>query len=600
MEGKMICPKCNKEVLVQNNTKFCRFCGCNFIQNPPMPIGGIPISEAPIQSTPIEPIPVVPVQSTPVTPVQSEPVISPTIPVQPEPAVPLMPAQDPDATVILEQPFVQGNSVQDSDATVILEQPFVQESFVQDPDATVILEQSPNVPFIPGQQAVPAQQVAPQPPVPPQKPGKKPPKQKAPKQKPPKQKKSGALTAVIVALIILLILLIIGAVTILAKMGIIDISGVTDKIPFLNSEEKVEEMTGEGDGEGDISAEEASAEELLAQADALVSENKENVFNDQLRMDALLELENAVNIYIQAGEGDEEAAEAGIKETLSVYEKGIQQQVDMLKGVDVSADIYKEMVSILDDALALGQKAVDAGYDVSMPGVQAQRDKIEDDYKKLYIDKFNEFSEAYEWNVRANEEFARGAKEVFPSDDPDDPIRLRYAYAYAWLVHQEVIAEGVGSGNMSAEEAVEQILAALPEADYCEFLIEEAETLALNSSKPNMNYFKSVKAPVIADSSTKEYSASEIASLGLSPAQLRLARMEIYARHGMKTYDAGIDKELGGSANIDMYKFMSYNDFNSAYSTDGMNGLTVTERHNIRVIAQLEIDSRGNGYFMMK
>ncbi len=56
------------------------------------------------------------------------------------------------------------------------------------------------------------------------------------------------------------------------------------------------------------------------------------------------------------------------------------------------------------------------------------------------------------------------------------------------------------------------------------------------------------------------------------------------------------DAVFGTENGIDPYKFMSYNDFGE-YSTDNMNGLTVTERHNIRSILQYELSRIDDGYF---
>lgn len=346
---------------------------------------------------------------------------------------------------------------------------------------------------------------------------------------------------------------------------------------------------------------EDAGRELLQEAEALLEENKEKVLDDQLRSEALAELQEVIAIYRQAGANEDLKAEAlaGMRDVVSYYEKGIQSQVDMLMTQEVSADIYQEIVKNLDDALTYGQSLVDAGYDVSMNGIVDLRSNIEDKYKTLCIEKYNGFIEEYNWNVRANEKFARGVWEAFPSDDPDDPIRLRYAYAKAWLVHQEIV-EGMGDGSLDADGAVEKIMASLEETDYCEFLMEEAENYALNSSKPNIDYFVSPgRSSILSDSSSREYTVEEIEALGLSAAELRYARIEIYARHGMNCWDTGVSNTLGSSGQIDMYKFMSYNDF-GIYSTDNTNGLTATERHNIRVIGQMEKDFIGSGYFMIK
>ena len=423
--------------------------------------------------------------------------------------------------------------------------------------------------------------------------------QSIPPGKPKQPKKKGGMVAAIIAGIVLLLLMGVGTVIFVSRLGFLNLDFLkTDIIDGSADSESVAE--GPGEVQGTEAAGTEAAEELLQEAAVLVEENKEKVLDDQLRSEALEELLEAIALCQRAGANEELKPEAlaGMRDAVSYYEKGVQSQVDMLMTQEVSADIYHEIVRNLDDALTYGQSLVDAGYDVSMNGITDLRSNIEDKYKALYIDKYNGFIEEYNWNVRANEEFARGAYEAFPSDDPDDPIRLRYAYAKAWLVHQEIV-EGMADGSLDADGAVEKIMASLEETDYCEFLIEEAENYALNSSEPNIEYFTELgRGPILSDSSSREYTADELEALGLSAAELRYARIEIYARHGMNCWDVSVSNTLGSSGEIDMYKFMSYNDF-GIYSTDNINGLTATERHNIRVIAQMEKDFAGSGYFMI-
>jgi len=551
MEERYRCQRCGKEFVKKENTKFCRFCG--------YPVGPTVVPYESLQA--------------------ARPV----------------PAPGDERTVLVNRQD-GGVAGADGDATVILQ-------------GADLRGNGGPAPQMGGQAYPPPQGPVYTPPTPSAGSGgkRKPPKPpKTPKPpKPPKQtkdKKGGALVAVIVALVIVLIALVIGAVVMLGKMGILDFPDMKDKLPLQGREEtEQEESDREEDGEPlEETADEDEAAGLIEQGDAIFEENKEKVLEDQLRSEAQLSLQEAISLYQEAGTNDayREEAASRIRDALSYYEKGVQAQIDMLMGQEVSADLYGEIVRELDDALAYGQSLVEDGYDVEMRGTSDLRNNIEDKYKGLYIEKYNGFIDEYNWNVRSNEEFARGAYEAFPSDDPDDPIRLRYAYAKAWLVHQEIV-EGMADGSLDADGAVNKIMDAMEETDYCEFLLEEAENYALNSSRPNMNYFKALKkGNIIPDSSSKEYTATEIAALGLSPAQLRYARMEIYARHGMKTWDTSINGVLGG-AQIDMYKFMSYNDF-GVYSTDNMNGLTATERHNIRVIAQLQKDSMSSGYFMIK
>ena len=422
----------------------------------------------------------------------------------------------------------------------------------------------------------------------------KPQPQPMPMPQQPKPRNNNAVIGIVIGLAVIVMLAFVAVAVLLVKKEII-------KLPFAGADKEVSAEVDEDseDTEEKDSEEESSvdAEKLLADAEALVEANKEKVFDDQLRNDAQLKLQEAIELYKQAGVTEE--ANEGISYALSYYEKGVQQQVEMLMGLEVSADIHGEIVHILDEALSYGQGLADAGYDVEMKQATDLRNNIDDKYKKLYIDKFNLFIDEYNWNVRENEKFMSGAYEAFPTEDADDPIRMRYAYAKAWLVHQEIV-EGLNDGSMDYVDAVKVIMDSMEETDYCEFLLEEAESYALNSDAYNADYFGPVEYNIIIeDSSSRKYEADEIADMGLTPAELRYARMEIYARHGMELWDPNANAMLDSDCEINMYKFMSYNDFGE-HSTDNMNGLTETERHNIRVIAELQKEAMDIGYFMIE
>ncbi|MCR4705874.1 MAG: zinc-ribbon domain-containing protein [Lachnospiraceae bacterium] len=426
-----------------------------------------------------------------------------------------------------------------------------------------------------------------------------------------KPSSGGFPIALIIGLVVGVILLAGVTVFILVKKDIIH-------IPFFSSsetEENVEsgdsdndsslsDVTGffgkkdeeNADEKGEKSEKAADATGSLAKADKLVEENCEKVLNDDLRADATAKLLEAMDLYKQAGP---DAGGEGMKKAYTYYVKGTQKQVDLLMTLDIAADVYAEIQNTIDETLSYGQDLQSAGFSVDTGNIETLRNNIEDKYKALYIEKFNGFIDEYNWNVRYNEEFMRGALEAFPSDDPDDPIRLRYAYAKAWLVHQEIV-EGMNDGTMDSEDAVKKIIDEAEDCDYAEFLLREAEAYMDQKKLADAGkYFapgKLLKLPVLEDSSTREYSEDDIDRLNLSSSALRYARLEIYARHNLMHWDSMINKTLNTENGIDYYKFMSYNDFGE-YSTDKSNGLTKTERHNIRVIAEYEMEHAKEGYF---
>lgn len=406
----------------------------------------------------------------------------------------------------------------------------------------------------------------------------------------PTKKKSGAL--IYIFIVIGLAVCILGGINIYKIVGDKPVNMAVENDE--QSEDKTETL------EMQASAEEVNEDiqQLLTQAEETVQDASRKVADASTRGEAFEKLQEAISLYQQAGE-EENAfvfAEAGINAAMSEYMRGVCQQVDMLLEQGTHIDIYNQISMDLNATLDYGQKIAAAGYSLDMRTVQEKKDAFEVEYRERFIWEFNEFSNEEQWNVRYNEEFMRGAYEHFTSEERDDAIRLRYSYAYAWLVHQEVF-EKMTSGEMDAEGAVNYITEALEKADYNEFLIEDAEMYARQAggSWVNKDYFKEVnKDEIISDSNTKEYSIEEIKSLGLNAAELRYARYEIYARHGMKTWDETANQKLSrvntnGTA-IARERFMSYNDF-GPYSADDNNGLTEIERHNVRSIMQASFES---------
>lgn len=343
---------------------------------------------------------------------------------------------------------------------------------------------------------------------------------------------------------------------------------------------------------------------MIEQADGMVQAAAEKVKDAATRGEGLTELQEAIKLYEEAGEEEAafEAAQAGIDEALLSYVEGILLQSDMLMEQGTSIDLFDQIMMDIDDTLLYGQGIEGFGYTIDLSDLENKKEAYAAEYRERFIEEFNGFIEEEQWNVRHNEEFMRGAYEKLATEDENDAIRLRYCYAYAWLVHQEVV-EKMSSGEMDAEAAVLYIMDALEKTDYNEFLIQDAEAYASNAggSWINQDYFKSVKSSqLIPDSDTVEYSVEDIMALGLNAAELRYARYEIYARHGMRTWDETANQRLSGvnnsNAAIAREKYMSYNDF-GAYSTDDNNGLTEVERNNIRSIVQAELEQ---GMFIME
>lgn len=343
--------------------------------------------------------------------------------------------------------------------------------------------------------------------------------------------------------------------------------------------------------------------------DRMLEENNQKLkeavaLTEENRGEAMAMLTEVMDTYIEVGKQDGyfEDAQDGITEAMQSYWNATLAQIEMLKKQGIGKDLYIQMNLDLDAAEEVYLNVQKSGYAVLagnselIQEIQAEREALSDEYRRRYISDFDQFMDGYQWPPREAYSLISDAFELFPSEDPDDAIRLRYAYAYAWYIHQNNV-EKIETGEISSYGAVENIVTNLEETDYNEFLMQEAEAYAWNSQERwiNSDYFQvEYYLPIIADSSTREYSMEDIYRLGLSASQLRYARYEIYARHDMQTWDINANGMLGVEEGTPSHKFMSYNDFGE-FATDGMNGLTITERHNIRNLVRVELE---NGDFV--
>ncbi len=325
---------------------------------------------------------------------------------------------------------------------------------------------------------------------------------------------------------------------------------------------------------------------LLEEADQLVADSAPKVKKDAEREEAMKNVSRAIELYKEAASGDAGAAGSGIVNAFNVYKDGALDRVLMLLNLETGIDIYEETQMQIDAAITLGEELADEGYRVDLTDLNEKKKTVAEDYKSRIIAQFDEKMKEDHQEIVQNEEDAKKAVTLFGVDDENDPLQMRYAYAKALRVHQEV-QDDMKAGKGEAKDWFNKIVEALPEADYAEFLMEEAEQLAWQFNAHEA-YFDRVSLPVIEDSGEREYKKKEIEKMKLSPAQLRYARMEIYGRHKVKTLHKDVNKALGVEKGQDIYSFKYY---------DKESGLSGLERRTHRTIAQLQLENIKNGYF---
>ncbi|MBE5846973.1 MAG: hypothetical protein E7300_04780 [Lachnospiraceae bacterium] len=351
-------------------------------------------------------------------------------------------------------------------------------------------------------------------------------------------------------------------------------------------EVKKEEAQASPEEKAEVQTESKDVSALLEEADQLVSDNASKVKQDDAREDAMANISRAIDLYKEAASGDAGAAGSGIVNAFNVYKDGALDRVLMLLNLETGIDIYEETQLQLDTVIELGEGLASEGYRVDLTDLQDKKKSVAEDYKSRIISQIDTMLAESHQDIVQNEEYVGKALKLFEVNDPTDPLQMRYAYTKAMLVHQEV-QDDMKAGKGDAKDWFNKIVEALPEACYAEFLMEEAEQLAWQFNAHEA-YFEKVSLPVIEDSDEREYKRKDIDELKLSAAEMRYARMEIYARHNVKLLDKDAAKALGVTKGTDIYSFKPY---------DEKNGLKGLERRTVRAIAELELDNITSGYF---
>ena len=164
-------------------------------------------------------------------------------------------------------------------------------------------------------------------------------------------------------------------------------------------------------------------------------------------------------------------------DALSVFDKYTEQvrySVSLLDGQKVSSGLYIQSMVYYDNLASYASRLKESGYDIDVDNVNEERASRREIYRVKYINAINEISSRENWS--RDEAWALmddaasildedGDPELFDTDDPDDPLRLRYIYSLAGATRKH-LEKGFADKSITAEEALETIDELLPETDY--------------------------------------------------------------------------------------------------------------------------------------
>ncbi len=192
----------------------------------------------------------------------------------------------------------------------------------------------------------------------------------------------------------------------------------------------------------------------------------------------------ALDRYITLAEdyGIAEDIQDEAKEVFDKYVEQTRYSISLLNKQAVMSSLYTQARFDYDEVLEYSDKLNAAGIAVNSDEIREESDGLIDLYREKYIDAINEITERENWSRDEAWNLANNAASIvdddgnmvlFDLEDYDDPLRLRYIYCLAWATRKEV-ENGVASGSLTAEEALDIIDSTLEETDYNPQLIFDA------------------------------------------------------------------------------------------------------------------------------
>ena len=295
-----------------------------------------------------------------------------------------------------------------------------------------------------------------------------------------KKKKGGAETIVVIFFVTLIA--IVGTAGILMWQGIIPapamIAEKADKIseePFAEKDTETSTRTEPDTLENPETANpDIDTDALFAETDSLVETAKSRMDTDAEIINVMGSLSSAVRTYGSKAEevGDAAVASDRIRDAYEAYIKAVNRHKNMMNASALSGAIYAQIMSELDEAVALGDEMAQKGYETDTFDLEIERKVFDESYRERMIDTFDEFTTREAWSRTEAWNLMRDtADNMFDPSDLDNPLRLRYCYALAWWTQKQIETE-LASGTITQKGAAIKIADLIEAMDYNPMMID--------------------------------------------------------------------------------------------------------------------------------
>ena len=297
-------------------------------------------------------------------------------------------------------------------------------------------------------------------------------------------RKGGAGTIVVIVLVMLIAIA--GTAGILMWQGIIPMPAMiaekADKISkelFVEKDTETSPQTESDTPENqepdpETANPDIDTDALFAETDALVETAKSQMDTDAEIINVMDSLSSAVRIYGDKAEeaGDAAAASDRVQDAYEAYIKAVIRHKNMMNASTLSGAIYAQIMSELDEAVALGDEMVQKGFETDTFDLEIERKVFDESYRERIMDTFDEFTTRQAWSRTEAWNLMRDtADNMFDSSDLNNPLRLRYCYALAWWTQKQIETE-LASGTITQKGAAIKIADLIEAMDYNPMMID--------------------------------------------------------------------------------------------------------------------------------
>lgn len=214
-------------------------------------------------------------------------------------------------------------------------------------------------------------------------------------------------------------------------------------------------------------AEEEESVDITAQLNEITSSVSDYHNADEISM----ALSKFLELAAEYGNRDDLSGQ--VNEMYGLYQSAMLERINNCNSQAPNAALYTQISTDIAATLDYAEKFAGFGIDVNSEDMEIVRDNIQADYKERLILAFNEQAES---DIAANGSVSRSTlwkimegineTDLYSADDPEDPLRLRYAAALT--LHTDSELEDYGN---DVAGKIQKIYEVIVDADYSPYLI---------------------------------------------------------------------------------------------------------------------------------